>query len=389
MEDNLVEVAKLGLGMPMPVSAIHGEGMAELATEIHQLAMEKRVRLGLPPTEEEDEEQKEEDEAEKRRNRPLQLAILGRQNVGKSTLVNMLLDENRVLTGETPGLTRDAIAIKFMWKDRPVQIVDTAGIRRMLKRSDDMEDMAVRDAIRAMKLADVAVLVLDAEANKLQRQELAIADAIVREGRALVVVANKMDLLVDTDYTARDYANAVRENLEQRFAFLRNTPILPMSALTGEKTQRLLPTVFKARDRWERVLGTGLLNSWVADITRAHEPPRYRGGRVPRIKYMVQTKGRPPTFLLYTNVPELPESYIRYLTRQFQEDFEYYGMEVRLVVKKSENNPFHQEKVLNKGVGLGGKAARIKRWKRALAESGAPPPKRERIRRAYRSFKRR
>ena len=203
--DNIAEVTRAGLGEPIPISAEHGDGMAELAVLVDKLTKDKRKRLGLPERNDADEEKRNKSSSSDE-TRPLQLAILGRQNVGKSTLVNALLGEERVIAGEMPGLTRDAISVPWLWKNKQVQIVDTAGIRRGAKRerSDEIEDLAVLDAMRAMKLADVAVLVLDSQARVLQRQELAIADAVVREGRSLVVAANKMDLVVEAGYTPHD-----------------------------------------------------------------------------------------------------------------------------------------------------------------------------------------
>jgi len=202
--DNIAEVARAGLGEPIPISAEHGDGMAEIAVLVDKLTKDKRKRLGLPERNDADEEKRNKSSSDE--TRPLQLAILGRQNVGKSTLVNALLGEERVIAGKMPGLTRDAISVPWLWKNKQVQIVDTAGIRRGAKRerSDEIEDLAVLDAMRAMKLADVAVLVLDSQARVLQRQELAIADAVVREGRSLVVAANKMDLVVEAGYTPHD-----------------------------------------------------------------------------------------------------------------------------------------------------------------------------------------
>eukprot|EP01082_Thalassiosira_pseudonana_P000846 g1337.t1 g1337 contig10:1882290-1882865(+) len=187
-----------------------------------------------------------------------------------------------------------------MWKDKHVQLVDTAGIRRGVKRerSNEIEDLAVLDAMRAMKFADVAVLVLDAQARYIQRQELAIADAVVREGRALVVAANKMDLIVDAGYTKEDFANAVQEQIEKRFPMLRKTPVIAMSSLYGKNVHKLMPVVFEARDRWSRVVSTGMLNRWLEEVLDEHSPPSQQG-RPTKIKYILQTKGRPPTFLLF------------------------------------------------------------------------------------------
>jgi GTP-binding protein len=359
--DNLQEAARVGFGEPILISAQHGEGMADIAVIIEELTREKRESLGLS-----EDDSDTQDTADK----PLQLAILGRQNVGKSTLVNALLQQQRVISGATPGLTRDAIAVEWSWDGRPVRLVDTAGIRKMSKRdySDEIEDLAVRDAMRAMKIADVAVLVLDAEARYIQRQELVIADAVVREGRSLVVAANKMDLLVNAEYSSEDYAAAVREHIEARFPMLRKTPVVAMSSLSGEGVEELMPVVFNARDRWARVIPTGVLNRWLSEVLYAN-PPATQCGRPTKIKYIIQTKGRPPTFLLFCNQSELPANYIRVLVRNFQDTFELFGMEVRFAVKKNQTNPFDRKNSRG-GSGLGGREARKKRTVSELKSTG-------------------
>lgn len=348
--DNLAEISRCGFGEAIPISAEHGEGMAEVASVIHRLTHEKRKRLGLPLDTNDDEESSNHDDAEK----PLQLAILGQINVGKSTLVNAILGEERVITGDTPGLTRDAISVSWFWNKRPVKIVDTAGLRRGLKRerSNEIEDLAVEDAMRAMKLADVAVLVLDAQARYIQHQELAIADAVIREGRSLVIAANKMDLIVDSEYTKDDFARAVQEQIELRYPMLPKTPVVPMSSLYKKNVDKLMPVVFEARDRWARVIPTGMLNRWLEEVLDEHPPPNQQG-RPTKIKYIIQTKGRPPTFLLFCNVPELPINYINYLTRHFQDTFSMFGMVIRLVVKMSAENPY-ANKAKPKVTGIGG-----------------------------------
>lgn len=370
--DHLDEVARLGFGEPIAISAEHGEGMADIARVIDELTQKKRELYGFEEVDEEIIDRKSKSKSQ--REKPLRLAVLGRQNVGKSTLVNSLLKEDRVIVGSTPGLTRDAIAVNWSWMGRSVQLVDTAGIRKMSKRdhSNDIEDLAVRDAMRAMKIADVAVLVLDAEARMLQRQELAIADAVVREGRALVVAANKMDLLVDHEYSKEQYASAVREQIEYKFPMLRSTPVVSMSSLTGESVEDLMPVVFNARERWARVINTGLLNRWLADVMEGQQPPLVQGRSV-RIKYVMQVKGRPPTFILFCNVDQLPTSYLRYLTRNFQHTFEMFGMEVRLAVKKSAPvNPFHDKNKNRGGSGVGGVEFRKKRSILSLKKTGQP-----------------
>lgn len=221
----------------------------------------------------------------------------------------------------------------------------------------------------AMKKSDVAVLVLDAGARVLHRQELAIANAVVREGRSLVVAANKMDLLVDNTYGPEDFARDVQGQIEIRFPMLRKTPVVAMSSLTGENVDNLMPAVFNARNRWSRTITTGVLNSWLVEVLACQPPPKEKG-RTTKIKYIMQTKGRPPTFLLFSNQDSLPESYIRYLTRNFQDAFEMFGMEVRLVVKKSStSNPFDNGKK-RQGRGIGGHEARKQRLFAELRATG-------------------
>jgi GTP-binding protein len=360
VREHLDDINRLGLGEAIPISALQGDGMADIGILVEQLKAKKLEESGYDRVEETLSALEAEDDDEEK---PLQMAVLGRQNVGKSTLVNTLLKSERVLTGPTPGLTRDAIAVEWTWKDKPIQLVDTAGIRKMTRRLDDsIEDMSVADALRAMKVAEVAVLVLDAEALFLHRQELAICNAVIEEGRALVIAANKMDLLeMSSKYTPQDFANGVQEQLEQRIPILRNTPVVPMSCLSGEGIDDLLPVVLDARDRWARTISTGLLNRWLKEVVDGARTPMVKG--IPaKLKYIIQTKGRPPTFIIFSNVDELPDAYLRYLTKHFQESFELYGMPVRIIVQKSaKQNPYDKEKKQRSGFGLGGRDARQRR----------------------------
>lgn len=363
--ENLQDVVRLGLGNAIPISALQGDGLGDIAILIEQRKAEKNKaylesndnrgdgKNSLVHLEESNDDSK-----------PLQIAIIGRQNVGKSTLVNSLLKHDRVLAGSTPGLTRDAIAVEWYWKDKLVQLVDTAGIRKLTKRMDDsIEDMAVADALRAMKVAEVAVLVLDAEELYIQRQELAICNAVLNEGRSLVIAANKMDLLdISREYSPQDFANSVREQIESRIPLLRNIPVVPMSCLSGAGVSKLLPTVLDARNRWSQTVSTGLLNRWLGEVVAGTQPPMIEGVRA-KLKYIIQTKGRPPTFIIYANVQKLPDPYLRYLTKHFQDSFNFFGMPIRLVVKKSStSNPYddnHKKK--RSGFGLGGRDARFQR----------------------------
>lgn len=362
--EHMEEVKRLGLGEAIPISALQGEGMADIAILIEQLKAKKRLENGMVMEESSDYNNPtilsgEDDEAVK----PLQMAVLGRQNVGKSTLVNALLQSNRVIAGPTPGLTRDAIAVEWSWEGAPVQLVDTAGIRKMTKRMDDsIEDMAVADALRAMKIAEVAVLVLDAEELFLYRIEIAICNAILEEGRALVIAANKMDLLeMSSDYTPQDFADGVQKQLEERIPILRGTPIVPMSSLSGEGVDRLLPVVLDAKERWTQTISTSVLNRWLKETVSMSRPPMVKGISA-KLKYIIQTKGRPPTFIIFSNVDELPDSYLRYLTRNFQDSFELHGLPIRIVVKKSaKENPYKKSERKRGGFGLGGREGRQNR----------------------------
>jgi GTP-binding protein len=415
-DDFVTEAAHAGFGPALVISALQGEGLADLALVL----LEAQQARGLLDDNDNDSDQDPD------RIRPLQMAILGRPNVGKSTLVNTLLQEQRVITGSRPGLTRDAIRIPWTWQDQEIQLVDTAGIRKASQRKDALpaalsasetsspallEDMAVQDAVRALQVADVAVLVLDAGVRSLSKQDLSIAAAILREGRALVVVANKMDLVIGAgpgasnphgndnhddnqdenenddavgvvnDYTKQDLARGVRQQLEERFPYLRKTPIIPLDSLRGQSVaDELMPIVLQARARWERKITTGMLNRWLHEVVEGHAPPPV-GGRRTKLKYILQTKGRPPTFLLYTNQTELHESYLRYLTRQFQDSFDLYGMQVRLAVKKSTSsegsNPYHTPGERKRsGSGLGGRQARHGRAMERLRTTGSTKQRR-------------
>lgn len=371
--DHLAEATRIGLGEPIPVSAEFGDGLSDLAVIIEALSRRKKAFFDVfNGFESRSDTQKKETLLKVEKS--LQLAILGRQNVGKSTLVNALLRESRVVTGAMPGLTRDAIAIEWHWQGRPVRIVDTAGIRKKSQRASlgNIEDSAVKDAMRALKTAEVAVLVVDAEAGLLQRQELAMLDAIVREGRSLVVAANKMDLLdINPDYRPEHYALQVQEQIAARIPILRNTPVVALSSLTGQKVDRLMPVVFDARARWAQEIPTNTLNRWLKEVLNIQPPPLMASQRPIKIKYIMQTKGRPPTFLLFANTDVLPISYLRFLVRNFQDTFQMYGMEVRLSIKKSStNNPYHSAAPVRGGGSIGGKENRKQRNLKQLRTLG-------------------
>jgi GTP-binding protein len=258
--------------------------------------------------------------------------VIGRPNVGKSTLVNRLLGHDRVLTGPEPGITRDSVTTPMTWKGRAVRLVDTAGMRRRARVSGALETASVADARRALELAHVVVLVIDAT-QAFDRQELALAGLVADEGRALVVALNKWDLVDDPAPALARLRHAIDHGLPD----VRGVPVVTLSALTGRGTPRLMPAVFAASRAWNRKVTTGRLNRWLADAVAANPPPAVAGRRV-KLRYMVQTKARPPTFALFGNRPDaLPASYRRYLINRLRDAFDLPGVPIRLSLRRGDN----------------------------------------------------
>ncbi len=319
-EAGRMEAFALGLGEPVPLSAEHNLGLSDLRDAIADA-------VGELPRDPEGEPKADEDE-----DKPLQLAIVGRPNVGKSTLVNKLVGEERVLTGPEAGITRDAIAIEWRYKDRPICLIDTAGLRRRARAVAPLEQLSAADTQRAVNFAHVVVLLLDAEAP-MEKQDLTIARQVVEEGRALVIAVNKWDLCADRAGAIK----ALGDRLERSFPQTRGVPVVTISALRGDKLERLLDAVFTAYEVWNRRVPTAALNRWLAAMIERHPPPA-PGGRRIKLRYMTQAKTRPPSFAIFCSRPtKLPDSYLRYLENGLREDFDLPGTPIRIALRKSEN----------------------------------------------------
>jgi GTP-binding protein len=320
-QSGLGEAFGLGLGEPIPVSAEHGEGLSDLFDAL---------RPHMPVVDEKDADAPEAEDADK----PLQLAIIGRPNVGKSTLINRLLGQERMLTGPEAGITRDAIAIDWQWKGTPIKLIDTAGMRRKANVVEKIEYMSVGETLRAVRYADVVVLVLDGE-MMLEKQDLALARMVVEEGRALVIGVNKWDAVKDK----KQAVQKLSDRLESSLAQIRGIPIVVMSAATGAGVDKLMPAVIKTYKVWNSRVSTGALNRWLTPIVDDHPPPLSKGRRI-KIRYMTQVKARPPTFAIFASQPgAMPEAYLRYLISGLRQSFGLDGVPIRMIMK-SQKNPY-------------------------------------------------
>lgn len=323
----LGEAHRLGFGEPVAISAEHGQGLADL----HE-AMRAHI-----PTEPDSATDAETDgaetvEEEEEKARPIKLAVVGRPNVGKSTLVNRLLGEERVLTGPEPGITRDAIETPWTWRGRPMLLIDTAGMRRKARIEDRLEQLSVADTLRVIREVQVVVLVLDAELM-LEKQDLTIARQVVEEGRVLVIAVNKWDLIDDPQAALRK----LRDRLEISLPQVKGVPFVTISALQGRKLDALMKAVLDAYELWNARVPTPKLNRWLEGVTESHPPPLVTGRR-PRLRFMKQTTTRPPTFAIFgAKLTKLPEDYTRYLTNSLRETFGLEGIPVRIVLRQTEN----------------------------------------------------
>ncbi|HIJ61374.1 MAG TPA: ribosome biogenesis GTPase Der [Rhodospirillaceae bacterium] len=328
----MYESFSLGLGEPVALSAEHGEGFDELYEALRPFA----DATAAPAKEEEEEEDAPVDEEAP--DRPLHLAIVGRPNVGKSTLVNKLLGDERMLTGPEAGLTRDAIASQWSYGGRVIRLVDTAGLRRRANIHDPVEKLSTSNTIEAIRMANVVVVMMDAAAI-LDKQDLTIARLVVDEGRALVLAINKWDSVDNRALALKKLEDRLETSLPQ----VRGVPTVTISALKGAGMDRLMDAVVDVEKRWNQRISTGQLNRWLADMTERHPPPATHGGKRLRLRYMTQVRARPPTFALFTQrADDLPESYTRYLINGLRDTFGLAGIPIRLALRKR-RNPYADE----------------------------------------------
>ncbi|MDP3800809.1 ribosome biogenesis GTPase Der [Brevundimonas sp.] len=311
------EAYSLGFGEPVAISAEHGEGMADLYAAIVAASADIFIE--------------EVDEPDK----PIRIAIIGRPNAGKSTLINRLIGEDRMLTGPEAGITRDSISVDWEYEGQNIRLVDTAGMRRKARVQEKLEKLSVADTIRAITFAEVVVLVMDKD-DAFDTQDLQLADLVEREGRALVYVAAKWDLETEPQSRLAKLTQMAEDKLPQ----LKGSPFVALSSHSGRGVERLMPAVLQAHATWSVKVKTKDLNTWLALATQRHPPPAVDGKRI-KPKYMAQTKARPPTFVLMASRAEsMPEQYKRYLVNNLRESFDLPGTPIRLIVKSGTENPY-------------------------------------------------
>lgn len=332
-EAGIAESYALGLGDPIGISAEHGEGLGDLYDALRELMPD-------PIDDEADEDDADgTEDFEDDPTRPIRVAVLGRPNAGKSTLINHLLGEERLLTSPEAGTTRDSIAVDVEWKGRKLRVFDTAGLRRRSRIDDKLEKLSVSDALRAVRFAEVVLLVMDAQ-NRFEEQDLRLADLVEREGRALVLAVNKWDLVE----RAPSAIGKLRETADHLLPQVRGAPVVAISGLMGEGIDRLIGAIEKAYATWNKRIPTSALNRWFEQATRNNPPPAVSGRRL-KLNYVTQTKARPPSFVVFcSRADAVPQSYLRYLTNTLREAFDLPGTPVRITLREKANPFAHKAK---------------------------------------------
>lgn len=335
--EGILDAFSMGLGAPIAISAEHGEGIGDLASDI-------LAALGMTaaPTSRKrrsgDGEAEEKPEKAAEPPRPIRVAIVGRPNAGKSTLVNALLGEERMITGPEPGLTRDSVASDLEWKGQKIRLFDTAGLRRKAKITDTAEKLSASDAVRAIRFAEVVVLLIDAE-RPFEHQDLTIGHRVTEEGRGLVVAVNKWDLVGEKQKTLRDLKQTLAESLAQ----VPDVAFVAISARSESGLEQLMAAIVKTYALWNRRVSTAQLNRWLDEAMSRHSPPAVHGKRV-KIRYVTQPSTRPPTFVAFSQRADaLPQSYVKYLTNSLRETFDLPGVPIRFSLRKGEN-PYDKKK---------------------------------------------